>query len=179
MYDCLNAIIGSEQDKNALVMDFFAGSGTTGQAVMELNKKDGGSRRFILAEQMDYVETVTLERLRKATEIDSVQGFVYAELAQANEDFVQRILIAAEIAELTEIWTEMQKTAFLSYRDVDGMKQVKDEGFGDLPLTQIRTLLLELLDKNMLYVPLSEIDDARYKITADVKSANSQFFGLE
>lgn len=179
VYDCLNAIIGSEKDKNAIVMDFFAGSGTTGQAVMELNKKDGGSRNFILAEQMDYVETVTLERLRKATEIDSVQGFVYAELAQANETFVQKILNADETGALTEIWKEMQETAFLSYRDVEGMKNVSNEGFGELSLTQIRTLLLELLDKNMLYVPLAEIDDARYEIEQDVKNANTSFFGLE
>jgi len=39
--------------KNSIILDFFAGSGTTGQAVLELNKEDGGNRRFILCEQLD------------------------------------------------------------------------------------------------------------------------------
>ncbi|CAG8822085.1 5005_t:CDS:2, partial [Racocetra persica] len=52
-------------DKNAIILDFFAGSGTTAHAVLELNKQDGGNRKFIICEQMDYIETVTKERIRK------------------------------------------------------------------------------------------------------------------
>ena len=66
VYDCLYAVVGN--DKNALVIDFFAGSGTTGHAVLELNKQDGGNRRFILIEQMDYIETITKVRLEKVLE---------------------------------------------------------------------------------------------------------------
>jgi len=174
VYDCLNAIVGA--DKDAIVMDFFAGSGTTGQAVMELNKKDGGNRRFILAEQMHYVQTVTKERLRKATEIDSVQGFVYCELAEANENFVQKIMRAETTQVLLQIWLEMQETAFMSYRDVSGIKQVTETGFGSLEINQIRTFLLEMLDKNMLYVPLAEIEDSRYSIDESIKILNDSFF---
>ena len=43
--DCISAV---EQNKNNIVLDFFAGSGTTGHAVLELNKEDGGNRKFIL-----------------------------------------------------------------------------------------------------------------------------------
>lgn len=46
VYDCLFAVVGSRP--NAVVLDYFAGSGTTGHAVLEMNKKDGGERRFIL-----------------------------------------------------------------------------------------------------------------------------------
>lgn len=48
-----------------LVLDSFAGSGTTGHAVLNLNKKDGGDRRFILVELMDYAEPLTAERIRR------------------------------------------------------------------------------------------------------------------
>lgn len=179
VYDCLNAIVGHENDKDAIIMDFFSGSGTTGQAVMELNKKDGGNRRFLLVEQMDYVETTTKERLRKATEIDSVQGFVYCELAQANEVYVQRILEAESESDLLAVWTDMQQTAFMSYRDVPGIEKINEIGFGDLSINETRTFLLEMLDKNMLYVPLSEIDDTKFNIDEATKSANTTFFGLE
>ncbi|RDY67653.1 site-specific DNA-methyltransferase [Halobacillus trueperi] len=52
-------------DKNDIVLDSFAGSGTTGQAVLELNKEDQGNRRFILVEMEDYAEKITAERIRR------------------------------------------------------------------------------------------------------------------
>ena len=52
-------------DKDSLVLDSFAGSGTTAHAVINLNKQDGGNRRFILIELMDYAETITAERVRR------------------------------------------------------------------------------------------------------------------
>ena len=51
--------------KDALVLDSFAGSGTTAHAVLKLNAQDGGNRRFILCEMMDYAETITAERVRR------------------------------------------------------------------------------------------------------------------
>lgn len=54
-------------NKNAIVLDFFAGSGTTAHATLDLNKEDGGNRLFVLIEQMDYIETLTVERMKRAT----------------------------------------------------------------------------------------------------------------
>ena len=51
--------------KNGIILDSFAGSGTTAQAVMELNKEDGGNRQFILVECEKYADTVTAERVRR------------------------------------------------------------------------------------------------------------------
>ncbi len=51
--------------KDALVLDSFAGSGTTAHAVLNLNKRDGGNRKFILVEMMDYAETITAERIKR------------------------------------------------------------------------------------------------------------------
>lgn len=52
-------------NKNAIILDSFLGSGTTAHAVLSLNKKDGGSRRFIGIEMMNYAETITAERVRR------------------------------------------------------------------------------------------------------------------
>ncbi len=50
---------------NDIILDSFAGSGTTAQAVMELNKEDGGNRKFILVEMEDYADKITAERVRR------------------------------------------------------------------------------------------------------------------
>ena len=50
---------------DSIVLDSFAGSGTTAHAVLKLNAQDGGNRRFILCEMMDYAETITAERVRR------------------------------------------------------------------------------------------------------------------
>ncbi len=51
--------------KDAIILDSFAGSGTTAHAVLNLNKQDGGNRKFILCEMMDYAENITAERVRR------------------------------------------------------------------------------------------------------------------
>ncbi|MDQ7781190.1 MAG: DNA methyltransferase, partial [Planctomycetota bacterium] len=61
--DCLRYWCGDESS----VLDFFAGSGTTGHAVINLNREDGGRRKFILVEMGDYFDTVLLPRLKKVT----------------------------------------------------------------------------------------------------------------
>ena len=48
-----------------IILDSFAGSGTTAHAVLNMNKRDGGNRQFILVEMMDYAETITAERVRR------------------------------------------------------------------------------------------------------------------
>lgn len=51
--------------KDAVILDSFAGSGTTAHAVLDLNKQDGGNRKFILVEMMDYADTITAERVKR------------------------------------------------------------------------------------------------------------------
>ena len=52
-------------DKDSIIIDSFAGSGTTAHAVLDLNRKDGGSRKFILVECEDYADSITAERVRR------------------------------------------------------------------------------------------------------------------
>ncbi len=63
--ELVQQLIAQVTDKNALILDSFAGSGTTAHAMLKLNAQDGGNRRFILCEMMDYAETITAERVRR------------------------------------------------------------------------------------------------------------------
>jgi adenine-specific DNA-methyltransferase len=70
--------LGSQQD--SIVLDSFAGSGTTAHAVLEANKKDSGSRRFILVESEDYAEKLTAERIRRVINGYKFEGTAREEL---------------------------------------------------------------------------------------------------
>ena len=61
----LEELLGFVLKPNNIVLDSFAGSGTTAHAVLKLNAQDGGNRRFILCEMMEYAETITAERVRR------------------------------------------------------------------------------------------------------------------
>lgn len=61
----IKELLRQTTDTNSIVLDSFAGSGTTAHAVLELNKEDGGNRKFILAEMEDYADKITAERVRR------------------------------------------------------------------------------------------------------------------
>jgi adenine-specific DNA-methyltransferase len=61
----IKLILQLATDKNSIVLDSYAGSGTTAHSVLELNKEDGGNRKFILVEQEEYADTITAERVRR------------------------------------------------------------------------------------------------------------------
>ena len=61
----IQRILELATNKNSIVLDSFAGSGTTAHSVLKLNLEDGGNRQFILIETMDYAETITAERVRR------------------------------------------------------------------------------------------------------------------
>ena len=64
-HELIEQILRIATDKDSIVLDSFAGSGTTAHAVLKMNAEDGGNRKFILVEMMDYAETVTAERVRR------------------------------------------------------------------------------------------------------------------
>jgi len=174
VYDCLYAAVAD--DKEAIVLDFFCGSGTTAHALLELNKEDGGKRKFIICEQMHYVETITRERVHQVIKNNGAGSFVYCELMQANQTFVDLIQDAKSNKALQTIWNEMQEKAFLSYRADSKAIDTTSADFMALSLDDQKRFLIEVLDKNMLYVPLSEIDDKTYEISVEDKKLNRQFF---
>jgi adenine-specific DNA-methyltransferase len=62
----IQRILQVSTQKDSIVLDSFAGSGTTGHAVLQQNTSDGGTRSFVLIEMEDYAETLTAERMRRA-----------------------------------------------------------------------------------------------------------------
>lgn len=68
----ISRILEIATDKNSIILDSFAGSGTTAHAVLALNKKDDGNRKFILVEMEDYADSITAERLRRV-----IQGYKF------------------------------------------------------------------------------------------------------
>ena len=61
----IKRILQIATDPNDLILDSFAGSGTTAHAVLNMNKADGGNRKFILVEMMDYADSITAERVKR------------------------------------------------------------------------------------------------------------------
>lgn len=165
------------ENKNAIVLDFFAGSGTTAHATLELNKEDGGKRIFVLIEQMDYIESLTVERVRRAIEKFNLDSeFIYLELLQLNQIFVTRIKKETEKTKLLDIWQEMLERAFLGYRASDS-KLVGADQLKNVAVHDLKKFLLDTLDMNMLYAPVTELEDAQYKIDPATIAHNKQFFG--
>lgn len=168
--------------ENDIVLDFFMGSGTTAAVAHKMN------RQYIGIEQMDYIETVSVERLKKV--IDGEQGgiskdvnwtggdsFVYCELKNDAQDFKNTVLEAREPETLSQLFEQAKKSSFLSYR-VDPKKLKKSE-FEKLSLAEQKQVLLELVDNNNLYVNYSEIDDSDYGISLEEKKLNRDFYGEE
>ncbi len=179
----LQHLISIASDEGDVVLDFFAGSGTTGAVAMKMK------RQFILVEQMDYVENITVERLKKVIKgeqggISKVVGwqgggsFIYLELMKYNEVFVEKIQKAKTTSELLKIWQDMQTKSFLNYdTPVEKINQTIAD-FKKLPFAEQKQFLFDQLNKNQLYVPLSSIDDTDFKVPPPDKTLNNQFYGL-
>lgn len=169
--------LGSEEGD--LILDFFMGSGTTQAVAHKMN------RQYIGIEQMDYIETVSVERLKKV--IAGEQGgiskdvewqgggsFVYCELKNDAQDFLNKVKNALSSEELVELLDQVKKSSFLSYR-VEAKKLHKEE-FTKLSLFEQKQLLVELIDHNNLYVNYCDIDDVNNNISEKEKQLNKMFY---
>ena len=175
VYDCLRSVV--EDDKEAIILDFFGGSGTTAHAVLELNK-DGGSRKFIISEQMHYVETVTRERVKKVIEQNNSSDFVYCELMPYNQVYMDKIQAAESSEALVELWRDIAENAFLNwYVNPEIPEAAINDFIAIYDVEKQKHLLAELLDKNQLYINLSEIEDADFEVSEEDKALNKAFYG--
>lgn len=164
-----------------LFLDFCLGSGTSASVAHKMG------RQYIGVEQMDYINMVTVERIKKV--IRGEQGgiskevgwkgggsFVYMELMKLNEVFVEKIRDAETTDKLLKIWEDMKHNGFLSYRVNPKLFDENIEEFKTLNLDEQKKLLLEMLDYNDLYVNYSEIDDAIYNVSEEDKKLNRAFY---
>ena len=103
--DLLARIIRLSTDKDSIILDSFAGSGTTAHAVLALNKADGGNRRFVLVECEDYVDSITAERVRRVIKGYKHKGVQRTELLNEKlswAKFRQADGLVAEVEALEE-----------------------------------------------------------------------------
>jgi len=177
----MKRVLEMSTHKGDLVMDFCLGSGTTATTCMKLG------RRYIGIEQMTYIKTVAVERLKKVIEgedggISKVANwkgggsFVYAELKEWNEEYMRDIKEADTTRKLLNMYEKMKKEVFFRH-DVD-LSKFDEKEFEKLQLKEQKQILCECLEKNHLYVNLSEIDDATYKVSVDDKKLNKEFYKI-
>ena len=167
-------------DKNDVILDFFAGSGTTGHAVLEQNKEDGGNRKFILVEQLEEHVKICKERIQKVLKKENVRDyFLFFELAKYNEEVIERIMEAADGRALLEIWADMCEKYFLNYNVKVKEFNENKKDFEKLSLKQQKEMLVKMLNKNQLYVNLSEIEDSLYDISEEDRELNKKFYGTD
>ena len=178
----LRRIIDMTTKEGDVVLDYHLGSGTTAAVAHKMN------RQYIGIEQMSYIETLAVERLKKVIEgerggiskaVSWTGGgsFVYAELKNDAQDFKNAISEATTTEELLELFEMAKKSSFLSYR-IDP-KKLKQTDFELLSLAEQKQILSEIIDNNNLYVNYSDIDDRDYGISDEDKKLNHAFYGKE
>lgn len=176
--------------KMDLVLDFHVGSGTTCAVAHKMG------RRYIGIEQMDYINELTVPRLQKV--IEGEQGgisrdvnwegggsFVYTELMELNYIFIHQIEQAETSENLRQLFDVMKAEAHLNYQialdkvlnneyELNGVNHFVS--FSDLELPQQKQLLIDVLDKNQLYVNFSEMDDRNLAISDIDKAFTTSFY---
>lgn len=196
----IQRIIHIATNPDEIVLDFFSGSGTTPAVAHKMN------RQYIGLEQLDYGKSNQVKRLKKVIgekvhksgklteELDYDSGgvsefvnwqgggdFIYCELMKYNEVFMDRIQTANSSEELVQIWKEMADGSFLNWYvnpkiPDDAINYFIAIGKEENGLEKQKQKLAELLDKNQLYVNLTEIDDAIFKVTDEDKRLNKAFY---
>ncbi len=167
-------------NKDDIILDFFGGSGTTAQAVLELNKEDNGSRKFILVEQMNYIESTTTTRINNYIKQNRMDvTFVYTELAKWNEKIKEDIQGAKDLNALIKLFDILYEKYFLNYnvkiKDFK-TKVIKQEEFKKLTLDQQKKMFLTMLDLNQMYVNESEMADTKYNISSEDQKLTKAFY---
>ncbi|GAA8922777.1 hypothetical protein BTM231_09600 [Helicobacter pylori] len=175
----ISRIIEISTNENDLVLDFFAGSGTTCAVAHKMK------RRYIGIEQMDYIETITKERLKKV--IEGEQGgiskkcdfkgggsFVYAELKEVNLEIKKQILNAKSANECLKIFNDLNG-CFLKRADCK-IDEIHSEEFQNLDLNEQKRICCALLDSNEDYLNLGDIDEDAWGIDKITKKYNEIFY---
>ncbi|WP_120931602.1 site-specific DNA-methyltransferase [Helicobacter pylori] len=175
----IQRILEVSTNENDLVLDFFAGSGTTCAVAHKMK------RRYIGIEQMDYIETITKERLKKV--IEGEQGgiskkcgfkgggsFVYAELKEVNLEIKKQILNAKSASECLKIFNALNER-FLKRADCK-MDEIDSEEFHNLDLNEQKRIYCALLDSNEDYLNLGDIDEDAWGIDKITKKYNEIFY---
>lgn len=179
----IQRIVDMITNQGDLILDYHLGSGTSAVVAHKMG------RQYIGIEQMDYIETIAVDRLKKVIEgeqsgiskaVDWSGGgdFVYLELKKHNQEFIDRIEEAKTTDNLLKIWSGMKQRSFLNY-NVDIKKQDEHiEEFKQLTLDEQKRHMVEILDKNQIYVNLSSLDDQGFACSDDEKKLTKGFYEI-
>ncbi|WP_181231402.1 site-specific DNA-methyltransferase [Helicobacter pylori] len=175
----ISRILEISTNENDLVLDFFAGSGTTCAVAHKMK------RRYIGIEQMDYIETITKERLKKV--IEGEQGgiskkydfkgggsFVYAELKEVNLEIKKQITDAKSTDECLKIFNALNER--ILKRADNKMDAIHSEWFQKLDLNEQKRICCASLDSNEDYLNLGDIDEDTWEIDEITKKYNEIFY---
>jgi len=181
--DLIERIITLSTKPNDIVLDYHIGSGTTCAVSHKMN------RQYIGIEQMDYIEDISVERIKKV--INAEQGgiskivnwkgggeFIYFELDKYNQKFIDDLSVATE-ENILNIYEDIKEKGFLNY-DIE-LKKIEEnfEEFKAFSLENKKEFLVSILNKNMLYKNLTEIEDETLKISDKVKKMNEDFYNIK
>lgn len=165
-YKLIERIIKAHTNEDEIVLDFFAGSGTTGYVANYLN------RQYIITEQLEDTQQIIKNRFAGSP-------YTYFKLKEYNQTFIEKIEEAKDSDTLLKIWEQMKERSFLNY-NVDIKKQEAHiEEFKQLSVAQQKQHLIELLDKNQLYVNLSSLEDEDLACTDEEKKVTGDFYQIK
>jgi adenine-specific DNA-methyltransferase len=177
----MQRILEMATDPGDIVLDYHLGSGTTAAVAHKMG------RQYIGTEQLHYEHNGSVPRLQKVIKGDTAGiskevgwkgggDFVYAELMRYNELFIGDIETAKDTNALLKIWQRMKEEAFFKFSVEMQAFENSIDTFKTLPLDKQKKILCGVLDKNQLYVNLSEIDDAEFKIAKADQQATKEFY---
>lgn len=178
----IKQILELSTEPGDIVLDYHMGSGTTCAVAHKMG------RRYIGCEQLDYGGNDAVIRLQNvisgdATGISKAVGwngggaFVYCELAKLNQNIVEEIEAAEDGETLSKIYDRMMKSGFISYKIDPKLIDEAAADYAELSLDDKKRFLMEILDKNLLYVNYCDIDDAEFDISDADKAFTKSFYG--
>ena len=179
--ELINRIFEMSTDENDIILDFHLGTGTTAATAHKMKRK------YIGVEQMDTQIDMIIERLEKviagetagiSKEVDWQGGgsFVYCELAKLNQTMVEEIEAATDDTTLSEIQGKLMKSGFISYKVNPADIDAAAADYAALSMEDKKRFLMDLLDKNLLYVNYCDIDDAEFSISEQDKAFTRSFY---
>lgn len=178
--DLLRRIIEIATDKNDLILDYHLGSGTTCSVAHKM------CRRYIGIEQMDYIETVPVERLKKVIEGEQTGiskmvawngggSFVYCELLEDAATLIDRIRLGDDESINNIKSLIYSDDRIISYILKEELLAI-DNNFNSLNLEDKKKVLIKLINKNKLYVNYSDIEDEEMFVKAKDKNFTKSFY---
>lgn len=175
----LEYLINLSTSKWDIVLDYHLWSSTTCAVAHKMG------RQYIWIEQMDYIETISVKRMKKVIEWEqwwiskNVEwkwwwDFVYMEIMQENEKFINSLNYAKNITDLLKIYNQIKDTEFINYK-VDTWN-LKLDNLQEKDFKDFKCLLIEILDKNLVYKNYSEIEDKNSLVTKEDKIINNLYY---